>query len=114
MIDEFADLIMQDRKGEIFNLLCRIAQKSRASQIYCILATQRPTVDIINGTIKSNFPARIACKTASAIDSRIILDENGAENLCGAGDSLIKNDDHNLQRFQAAWTSAENNIKYLN
>src|ERR1019366_8488588 len=79
IIDEFADLIMQDDKNEFYTLLCRLAQKCRAAGIYCIIATQRPSVDIIKGAIKANFPARISCQVASHIDSKVILDATGAE-----------------------------------
>ena len=90
IIDEFADLIMQDNSGEVKNSIIRLAQKSRAVGVHIILATQRPSADIIDGLIKANFPARIAFKTSSKIDSRIILDENGAENLLGKGDMLVR------------------------
>lgn len=104
IIDEFADLIMQDNEDrEFYKYLCRLAQKSRAAKINIILATQRPTVDIINGTIKANFPARIACRTSSAVDSRVVLDSKGAENLLGKGDALLKDNTRNLERFQAAY-----------
>jgi S-DNA-T family DNA segregation ATPase FtsK/SpoIIIE len=105
MIDEFADLIMQDVQDKLYNLVCRLAQKSRASGIYCIVATQRPSVDIIRGAIKANLPARIACKVSSKVSSRVILDQNGAELLIGNGDAIISNYDHDFVRFQAAFTS---------
>lgn len=111
IIDEFADLMMQDKNRVFYNKLCKLAQKCRAAKISIILATQRPSVDIIDGTIKANFPVRIACKTATQIDSRVVLDDIGAEALMGKGDALIKNNKSNLERFQVAYTTAEEVIK---
>jgi DNA segregation ATPase FtsK/SpoIIIE, S-DNA-T family len=107
IIDEFADLIMQDKDKSYYTNLCKLAQKSRAAKIHMILSTQRPSVNVIDGTIKANFPARISCKVASSIDSRIVIDSNGAENLLGKGDALIKSNKYNLDRFQVAYTSAQ-------
>ena len=107
IIDEFADLIMQDEDKQFYYHLCRLAQKCRAAKMHIILATQRPAVDVINGTIKANFPARIACRTSSVTDSRVILDCKGAENLLGKGDALLKDNTRNLERFQAAFTTPE-------
>src|SRR5205814_389759 len=84
-IDEFADLIMRMRK-EIEGHIIRLAQKSRAAGIHLVLATQKPTVDVITGLIKSNLPARICFKVASRTDSRVVLDEMGADKLLGRGD----------------------------
>lgn len=106
IIDEFADLILQDQ-GEAFYLaLCRLAQKCRAAKIHIILATQRPSVNVINGTIKANFPARIACRVASHVDSKVILDASGAENLLGKGDALVRDNTRFMERFQVAYTDA--------
>lgn len=88
IVDEFADLIMTSGK-EVERPITRLAQKARAAGIHMILATQRPTTDIITGTIKANFPARIAFKVFSAIDSRTILDGQGANLLVGRGDMLF-------------------------
>jgi len=107
IIDEFADLIMQDDSKVFYNRLCRLAQKSRAAGIYCILATQRPSVDVLRGSIKANFPARISCQVASGVDSKVILDTGGAELLAGCGDAIIKNYNNNYQRFQVAYTTPE-------
>lgn len=88
IIDEFADLIMTAGK-EVELPIARLAQLARAVGIHLIIATQRPTVNIITGTIKANFPARVAFKVSSKLDSRTILDSGGAEQLIGRGDMLI-------------------------
>jgi DNA segregation ATPase FtsK/SpoIIIE, S-DNA-T family len=106
MIDEFADLIMQDKNEQFYHALCQLAQKCRAAKIHIILSTQRPSVNIINGTIKANFPARIACRVASHIDSKVILDASGAENLLGKGDALVRDNTRFSERFQVAYTDA--------
>lgn len=113
IIDEFADLIMQDTDKQFYNSLCMLAQKSRAARIHLILATQRPSVNVINGTIKANFPARIACRVASHTDSRVVLDSVGAENLRGKGDALLKDNFRASARFQVAYTNAEEVCKYF-
>lgn len=89
IIDEFADMMMQDPKNVDSNTQ-RIAQKARAAGIYLIIATQRPTVKCITGTIKANIPARVALALPSGVDSRTILDEVGAETLLGHGDMLAR------------------------
>ncbi len=88
VIDEFADLIMTAGK-EIETPIARLAQKARAVGIHLIIATQRPSVNIITGTIKANFPARIAFKVTAKVDSRTILDAGGADQLIGRGDMLL-------------------------
>lgn len=107
VIDEFGDLILQDQ-GEAFYLaLCRLASKCRAAKIHIVLATQRPSVNIINGTIKANFPARIGCRVASHVDSKVIMDASGAEILLGKGDAMLRDNNRFMERFQIAYTDAE-------
>ena len=101
MVDEFADLIMTAGK-EVEMPIARLAQLARAIGIHLIIATQRPSVNIITGTIKANFPARIAFKVSSKIDSRTILDAGGADQLIGKGDMLI-NYNGEVVRLQCAF-----------
>lgn len=113
IIDEFADLIMQDKDDQFFIALCRLAQKCRAARIHIVLSTQRPSVNIINGSIKANFPARIACRVASHVDSKVILDTSGAENLLGKGDAFIRDNFRMMERFQVAYTTPQEVCKYF-
>jgi len=113
IVDEFADLIMQDSTGSLYASLLRLAQKCRAAKIHIILATQRPSVNIINGTIKANFPARISCRVASHIDSKVILDSSGAENLLGNGDAMIRDNFRQMERFQIAYTNPTEICKFF-
>ncbi len=105
VIDELADLMLVDQ-AEIENCVARLAQLSRAVGIHMILSTQRPSVNVITGTIKANFPARIAFQVAQKTDSRTILDASGAEKLLGNGDMLFLLPGANkMIRSQGAWTS---------
>ncbi len=104
VIDEMADLMMVAGK-EVENLVQRLAQMARASGIHLVTATQRPSVDVITGTIKANFPSRISYKVASKFDSRTIINEMGAEQLLGSGDMLFLENGANLKRLHGGFIS---------
>ncbi len=107
VVDEFADLMMQQGK-DVESAIARLAQKARAAGMHVILATQRPSVDVITGMIKANFPTRIAFRVAQKVDSRTILDEQGAEHLLGRGDMLIKlNGTNETKRVQCPMVTEE-------
>jgi S-DNA-T family DNA segregation ATPase FtsK/SpoIIIE len=104
VIDEFADLMMVASK-DVDTAVARLAQKARAAGLHLILATQRPSVDVITGVIKANFPSRIALQVASQIDSRTIMGQPGAETLLGNGDMLFSDRGTKLKRIQGAFLS---------
>jgi S-DNA-T family DNA segregation ATPase FtsK/SpoIIIE len=107
VVDEFADLMMQQGK-EVEAAVARLAQKARAAGMHVVLATQRPSVDVITGMIKANFPTRVAFRVAQKVDSRTILDEQGAELLLGRGDMLAKmNGSNETLRVQCPFISEE-------
>jgi S-DNA-T family DNA segregation ATPase FtsK/SpoIIIE len=107
VVDEFADLMMQQGK-EVETSVARLAQKARAAGMHVVLATQRPSVDVITGMIKANFPSRISFRVAQKVDSRTILDEMGADLLLGRGDMLVKlNGDTDIRRVQCPFVSEE-------
>ncbi|HET9955466.1 MAG TPA: DNA translocase FtsK [Polyangiaceae bacterium] len=107
VVDEFADLMMQQGK-EVEASVARLAQKARAAGMHVVLATQRPSVDVITGMIKANFPTRIGFRVAQKVDSRTILDEQGAEHLLGRGDMLVKlNGSTETYRVQCPFVSEE-------
>ncbi len=111
IVDELADLMLTMGKEIEFNIV-RLAQLARAAGIHVILATQRPSVDVVTGLIKANFPARIAFSVTSKHDSRTILDTVGAEHLLGKGDMLFKSTTGGIERIHGAYVSDEeiNNI----
>ena len=115
VIDEMADLMMVAGK-EVENLVQRLAQMARAAGIHLIAATQRPSVDVITGTIKANFPSRISFRVASRFDSRTILNEMGAEQLLGSGDMLFLENGANVTRLHGGFvseTEIENIVNHI-
>jgi S-DNA-T family DNA segregation ATPase FtsK/SpoIIIE len=113
IIDELADLMMTVQ-GEVEKPLAMLAQKARAIGIHLILATQRPSVNVITGLIKANFPSRIAFRVSSKVDSRTILDQNGADSLLGNGDMLLMPPASNDPvRVQGAYLSTEDTERLM-
>ena len=111
VIDEFADLILSNKQVE--EHVQRLAQKARAAGIHIILATQRPSVDVVTGVLKANFPTRLAYKTASSADSRTIIDMSGAEKLIGRGDALFLPADGSLKRIHGAYMPDDKVLEML-
>lgn len=105
IVDEFADLIMSTGK-EVESPVCRVAQKGRAAGMHMIIATQRPSTNVLTGTIKANFPSRMAFKVSQMVDSRTILDRPGAQHLIGKGDMLLLNGGE-IDRIQCAFIKTE-------
>lgn len=101
IVDEFSDLVLSDKSVEKHIQI--LAQKARAAGIHLILATQRPSVDVVTGSIKANFPSRLAFKTASGVDSKTILDTVGAQNLIGRGDGLYLAGNGELTRIHGGY-----------
>jgi S-DNA-T family DNA segregation ATPase FtsK/SpoIIIE len=115
VIDEMADMMMTANRVDAETAIVRLAQKARAVGIHLILATQRPSVNVITGLIKANIPARIGMSVTSSVDSRVILDSIGAESLMGRGDLLYKAPDKNKSaRLQGSMVSQEEVIRVVN
>jgi S-DNA-T family DNA segregation ATPase FtsK/SpoIIIE len=112
IVDEMSDLMLVAGK-EIENYVQKLSQMARAAGIHLIMATQRPSVDVITGTIKANFPTRISFQVSSKIDSRTILGEQGAEQLLGKGDMLFMSSANRIMRIHAPYVS-ENEIEKIN
>ena len=105
IVDELADIMMTEAKGDVETSICRIAQKGRAAGIHLVIATQTPRKDIITGTIKANLPTKISFKVSNFTDSRVILDTIGAEKLLGKGDMLFKGPSGEMERIQGSMVS---------
>jgi len=112
IVDEMSDLMLVAGK-EIENYIQKLSQMARAAGIHIIMATQRPSVDVITGTIKANFPTRVSFQVTSKIDSRTILGEQGAEQLLGKGDMLYMTSANRIIRIHAPYVS-ENEIEKVN
>ena len=113
MVDEMSDLMLVAGK-EIENYIQKLSQMARAAGIHIIMATQRPSVDVITGTIKANFPTRISFQVSSKIDSRTILGEQGAEQLLGKGDMLFMSSANRIVRIHGPYVSEQEIEKVTN
>lgn len=112
IVDELADLMMTSTR-EVEGLICRIAQLSRASGIHLVIATQRPSHEILTGLLKANLPTRIAFAVNTKVNSRVILDRNGAEELLGKGDMLFLNGNGDIERLQSTFITTEEVIELV-
>ena len=110
IIDEAADLMLFDRTKTFEKQVAKLAGLARAAGIYIVFATQRPDVSVVTGLIKANFPARLACKVTTKIDSKVVLDRIGAEALAGRGDALFTSPVNDLQRLQVAYVEPEETL----
>ena len=115
IIDELADLMLnKEIKKQVELSICKLAQMGRAAAVHLVLATQRPSVNVLTGIIKANIPARVVFSCASAVDSRCIINQKGAERLKGLGDGLIMlSDTDNLTRFQAYSNNTTDILNYI-
>jgi S-DNA-T family DNA segregation ATPase FtsK/SpoIIIE len=113
VIDELADLMMVAGK-QVETSIVRLAQMARAAGIHMIIATQNPTIKVVTGIIKANMPSRISCKVRSMQDSRVVLDQNGADDLLGWGDMLfLPPGSSKLQRIHGAFVSTEERLRVV-
>jgi S-DNA-T family DNA segregation ATPase FtsK/SpoIIIE len=113
ILDELADLMMTEAKKDVETNITRIAQKGRAAGIHIIVATQRPSTNIITGVIKANLPTRLCFQVRSLVDSRVVLDTPGAEKLLGMGDMLVMTSSSmEIERVQGAWVK-DDDIKSI-
>lgn len=110
IIDEAADLMLHDRTKSFEKQIAKLAQLARAAGIYMVFATQRPDVSVVTGLIKANFPARLACKVTSKVDSKVVLDRMGAEALAGRGDALFTSPIEDIKRLQVAYVEPEETL----
>lgn len=110
IIDEAADLMLYDRTKSFEKQIAKLAQLARAAGIYMVFATQRPDVSVVTGLIKANFPARLACRVTSKIDSKVVLDRMGAEALAGRGDALFTSPVDDFKRLQVAYVEPEETL----
>ena len=113
VVDEMSDLMLVAGK-EIENYIQKLSQMARAAGIHIIMATQRPSVDVITGTIKANFPTRISFQVSSKIDSRTILGEQGAEQLLGKGDMLFMSSANRIIRIHGPFVSEQEIERVVN